>query len=363
MMVRVSPRFSLESTIASTSGGRLPQPKSWARKIPLGNSRLLSARAGLRQNAADNAPVTFGFSKKDLWKGVLSLLAVGIIWMSLPKRELPWTKAAYDPDGDGVWVGKDGKQFTVNHIFSLEELAQAKNRGVVERFILYSDGWRPYAQLYKQAGKDNGFDEVWLIASHLKESHFDTAAVSKSGAEGIPQFIAETANDLGVTNRKDPNQAIPASGKYLNWLYTTKGLRFMNLVYAAYNGGPKTVKDANYRIKNMSQETQDYVPAVMTYVRMYKDAEFRKAVMANYIVYAEKTLNGVQGTINDYQTRINNLKSKLGKVNSKDKGSQSKIKEYKRQILKVKNDLSDHLSILKYQQSLYNGAKAILNGN
>lgn len=68
------------------------------------------------------------------------------------------------------------------------------------------------------------------------ESRFQVAAVSRVGAEGIAQFMPETAYERGLTNPLNPQQAIPEAAKLLSEF----GRRFGNLglAIAAYNAGP-----------------------------------------------------------------------------------------------------------------------------
>lgn len=76
-----------------------------------------------------------------------------------------------------------------------------------------------YAQQYADAGAQYGVDPQLLMAQAQAESSGDINAVgadTKYGnAEGIAQLIPDTAKRLGVTNPKDPTQAIPAQAKLM----------------------------------------------------------------------------------------------------------------------------------------------------
>ena len=90
-----------------------------------------------------------------------------------------------------------------------------------------------------------------------QESRFRTDAISPAGAQGVAQFMPGTAQDRGLGDPFDPEQAIPASAALLADL----ARRFGNfgLAAAAYNGGPARVAAWLNRKGALPLETQDYV--------------------------------------------------------------------------------------------------------
>lgn len=101
---------------------------------------------------------------------------------------------------------------------------------------------------------------------------------SPAGAMGVAQFMAGTLNELvrlGYNEGQkidpfDPNQAIPASAFYLNFL--EKQLGSFDKAVAAYNVGIGRVQralevnpDLEQALKSLPLETQMYVPAVLGY--------------------------------------------------------------------------------------------------
>jgi soluble lytic murein transglycosylase-like protein len=93
-----------------------------------------------------------------------------------------------------------------------------------------------------------------------QESRLRADDVSKKGAQGIAQFMPETAVEKGLANPFDPMQALPASARFLRELR----LQFGNLgfVAAAYNAGPHRVADWLMHRSSLPQETRTYVVRV-----------------------------------------------------------------------------------------------------
>src|SRR5258707_921919 len=88
-----------------------------------------------------------------------------------------------------------------------------------------------------QAAADNELPEELFTRLIWQESHFDPAAVSPAGAQGIAQFMPGTAAMRGLTNAFEPLQALRESASYLRELRTTfRGN--LGLAAAAYNAGP-----------------------------------------------------------------------------------------------------------------------------
>jgi hypothetical protein len=81
---------------------------------------------------------------------------------------------------------------------------------------------------------------------------------SGAGAQGIAQFMPGTAAERGLLDPFDPEQAIPASARFLAELSRRFGS--LGLAAAAYNAGPARVADwLAGRRAGLPLETQDYV--------------------------------------------------------------------------------------------------------
>ena len=75
-----------------------------------------------------------------------------------------------------------------------------------------------WQHIYVSAARRYGVDACALAILTWCESNFDTRAVSRVGAKGLPQLMDPTARELGVTNSFDPTQSIPAAARYLEWV-------------------------------------------------------------------------------------------------------------------------------------------------
>lgn len=105
-------------------------------------------------------------------------------------------------------------------------------------------------------------DTNMLAAIVSVESSWHTHAVSYAGAIGLGQLMPGTAARLGVDPR-DPAQNLSGAAKYLRGLLSTfaSNPHRYELVFAAYNAGPKAVKD--YGGIPPYSETQRYVLKVL----------------------------------------------------------------------------------------------------
>jgi hypothetical protein len=93
-----------------------------------------------------------------------------------------------------------------------------------------------------------------------QESRFDPRAVSRAGAQGVAQFMPATANARGLADPFDPIEAIAHSAKLLRDL--RRELGNLGLAAAAYNAGPRRVRDWLAGRRGLPRETDGYVRIV-----------------------------------------------------------------------------------------------------
>jgi len=110
------------------------------------------------------------------------------------------------------------------------------------------------------AAHSNNLPLPFFIRLLYQESGFRPGTVSPAGAEGIAQFMRETAADVGLDNPYDPVQAITASAQLLRDLAQKFGN--LGLAAAAYNAGPKRIRDWLVKKGNLPAETQNYVKTI-----------------------------------------------------------------------------------------------------
>ncbi|GAA4970205.1 transglycosylase SLT domain-containing protein [Algibacter aquimarinus] len=106
-----------------------------------------------------------------------------------------------------------------------------------------------YDELIKKHSKHLNWD--WrLIASQVyQESKFDPRVSSWAKASGLMQLMPNTAIELGVTNRADPEQSIKGGTKYLKQLWknfeqVNDSIQRLKFTMASYNCGLGHVLDA-----------------------------------------------------------------------------------------------------------------------
>jgi soluble lytic murein transglycosylase-like protein len=101
------------------------------------------------------------------------------------------------------------------------------------------------------------------------ESHFNPAARSHAGAQGLMQLMPETAADLGV-NAADPEQNLRGGAAYLRQMLDLFD-GDLALALAAYNAGPEAVR--RYGRAPPYRETQEFVSSVLAYLASCSEQE------------------------------------------------------------------------------------------
>ncbi len=120
--------------------------------------------------------------------------------------------------------------------------------------------------------KANNIDPSFFARLLWRESLFDPNVVSSKGAQGIAQFMPETAAKHGLTDPFDPIAAVAASAAYLAELKKTLGN--MGLAAAAYNAGEQRITDWLGGKGGLPEETRDYV----AFITGHQADEWREVV-------------------------------------------------------------------------------------
>jgi len=115
-------------------------------------------------------------------------------------------------------------------------------------------------QTLEQAAAENSLPVEFFARVIWQESRFNARAVSRKGAEGIAQFMPQTADWRGLANPFDPIEALRNSASYLRELRN----RFGNLGLAAagYNAGPGRVSAWLAGQRGLPSETRNYVAII-----------------------------------------------------------------------------------------------------
>jgi hypothetical protein len=108
-----------------------------------------------------------------------------------------------------------------------------------------------------KASAANSLDRNFFARLLWKESLFDPRAVSPKGAQGIAQFMPDTAARRKLNDPFDPLAAVPASAHFLSDL--KKQFGNLGLAAAAYNAGEQRIQDWIDGKRGLPEETRDYV--------------------------------------------------------------------------------------------------------
>jgi hypothetical protein len=110
------------------------------------------------------------------------------------------------------------------------------------------------------SARANDLPIVFFTNLIWQESRFDANSVSRAGAQGVAQFMPETAAANGLDNPFNPFQAVPASARLLRQLHEQFGN--VGLAAAAYNAGPGRVTKWLSKRAPLPRETRAYVSTI-----------------------------------------------------------------------------------------------------
>jgi membrane-bound lytic murein transglycosylase F len=141
-----------------------------------------------------------------------------------------------------------------------------------------------YEGIVKKAAKRHGFDWRLIVAMIYQESHFNPMAISYTGVRGMMQLTMETAKEMGIANRLDPEQSITGGVKYLKRLYErysdAREPDKLLIALASYNVGHGHILDAQEiaRQRNLDPNSWSSLEEILPLLR--------------YPKYYRKTKNG-----------------------------------------------------------------------
>ncbi|MBR0844773.1 lytic transglycosylase domain-containing protein [Bradyrhizobium liaoningense] len=114
-----------------------------------------------------------------------------------------------------------------------------------------------FCHALREAAEASGIPVPFFARLIWQESRFKPHEVSQAGAQGVAQFMPETAAEVGLDDPFDPMKALPASAKFLRKLRDDFGN--LGLAAAAYNAGPGRIQKWLARESELPRETRDYV--------------------------------------------------------------------------------------------------------
>ncbi|MBR0799660.1 lytic transglycosylase domain-containing protein [Bradyrhizobium jicamae] len=114
-----------------------------------------------------------------------------------------------------------------------------------------------FCQALKEAAEASEIPVAFFARLIWQESRFRLDEISRAGAQGVAQFMPETAADVGLDDPFDPFKALPASARLLRKLRDDFGN--LGLAAAAYNAGSGRILKWLARQGELPRETRDYV--------------------------------------------------------------------------------------------------------
>ncbi len=118
----------------------------------------------------------------------------------------------------------------------------------------------PNCQALANAAAAHNVPLEFFVRLIRQESNFDPYSVSHKGAQGIAQFMPDTARWRGLTDPFEPQQALHESARWLGELRAQFGN--LGLAAAAYNAGPRRVLEWLGGRGNLPGETRAYVRTI-----------------------------------------------------------------------------------------------------
>jgi hypothetical protein len=111
-------------------------------------------------------------------------------------------------------------------------------------------------QQIENTSRNNGIDLGFFARLLWQESRFDPNALSHAGAQGIAQFMPQTAKLRGLADSYNPAQAIERSANYLGELQRTYGSA--GIAAVAYNGGERRADGFTKKGKGLAPKAHDF---------------------------------------------------------------------------------------------------------
>lgn len=122
-----------------------------------------------------------------------------------------------------------------------------------------SSGVPEYDNIYEEKGKQYDVDPDLLIAQGRQESAFKPNARSHKGAQGLSQFMPETAKEFGV-NVNDPKSSVDGQARLMRKLLDRTN--DLDLSLAGYNSGHNASVERLKRNASEIKETRNYISLV-----------------------------------------------------------------------------------------------------
>ncbi|MGB7816024.1 MAG: membrane-bound lytic murein transglycosylase MltF [Methylotenera sp.] len=185
----------------------------------------------------------------------------------------------------------------------------------IKTFLVNSNKLLPkYVYLFKQAQEITGIDWRLLAAISYQESHWDTFNTSPTNVRGLMMLTEATADRMGVTDRLDPKQSIPAGAKYINLMIETIPERVPQpdrtyMALASYNIGYAHVEDARVLAQRLKLNPDSWADVKKTLLLLtnpdyYVNAKYGYCGCGQPVVFVE-SIRSYHNILERYQPSHN----------------------------------------------------------
>ncbi len=139
-----------------------------------------------------------------------------------------------------------------------------------------------YRRIFQQTQETTGIDWRLLAALSYQESHWDPLATSPTGVRGLMMLTGDTADRMGVQDRLDPAQSVPAGARYFLSLKDMVPTRIPEpdrtwLALAAYNVGYGHLEDARVLAQRMKLNPDSWTDLKKTLPLLSQSAYYSTA--------------------------------------------------------------------------------------
>lgn len=139
-----------------------------------------------------------------------------------------------------------------------------------------------YKKLFKEAQEITSLDWRLLASLSYQESHWDTYSTSPTKVRGLMMLTEATSDRMGVTDRLDPKQSIPAGAKYVNLMLNTIPDRVPEpdrtyMALAAYNVGYAHLEDARILAQRLGLSPDSWVDVKKSLLKLTDPQHYSKA--------------------------------------------------------------------------------------
>ncbi|MDX1692367.1 MAG: membrane-bound lytic murein transglycosylase MltF [Ketobacteraceae bacterium] len=176
-------------------------------------------------------------------------------------------------------------------------------------FIAHMDYRLPkYEEKFKKMASEVGVDWRLLAAIGYQESLWNPNAISPTGVRGLMMLTLRTAQEMGVLNRRNPEQSIEGGSRYFKKLYERLPESIVEphrtwFALAAYNTGYGHVMDAR-RLTRMDDADDNNWFEVRQRLPLLKKREYYSKVKHGYARGGAQSVHYVRNIRRYYEALV-----------------------------------------------------------